>query len=44
MQSGVLAAPLGFVEDGSQYCLLSPTAPKLGSVEMELLEWLQAVG
>ncbi|MRU53518.1 DNA-binding transcriptional regulator, LysR family [Pseudomonas gessardii] len=44
IQSGVLAAPLGFVEDGSQYCLLSPTAPKLGSVEMELLEWLQAVG
>lgn len=43
IQSGVLAAPLGFVEDGSRYCLLSPTAPRPGSVEMELLEWLQAV-
>ncbi|WP_432754299.1 LysR family transcriptional regulator [Pseudomonas sp. WMBT8] len=44
IQSGVLAAPLGFVEDGSRYCLLSPTAPRPGSVEMALLEWLQTVG
>jgi len=44
IQSGVLAAPLGFVEDGSRYCLLSPTAPKPGSLEMDLLNWLQAVG
>lgn len=38
------AAPLGFVEDGSRYCLLSPVAPKPGSLEMDLLEWLQALG
>lgn len=44
IQSGVLAAPLGFVEDGSRYCLLSPAAPKPGSLEMDLLRWLQTVG
>jgi len=38
------AAPLGFVEDGSCYCLLSPVAPKPGSLEMDLLKWLQALG
>lgn len=43
IQSGVLAAPCGFVEDGSRYCLISPTAPKPGSLEMDLLHWLQAV-
>ena len=43
IQSGVLAAPLGFVEDGSRYCLLFPTAPKPGSLEMDLLNWLQTV-
>ena len=41
IESGVLAAPLGFVEDGSRYCLLSPAAPKPGSMEMALLNWLQ---
>ena len=44
IQSGVLVAPSGFVEDGSHYCLLSPTPPGPGSLEMELLEWLRAVG
>lgn len=44
IQSGVLAAPSGFVEDGSHYCLLSPAPPKPGSLEMELLEWLRSVG
>ncbi|WCM53261.1 LysR family transcriptional regulator [Pseudomonas sp. WJP1] len=44
IQSGMLAAPLGFVEDGSRYCLLSPSPPKPGSLEMDLLDWLQAVG
>jgi len=43
VQSGVLAAPLGFVEDGSRYCLFSPAALKQGSLEMDLLRWLQAV-
>lgn len=43
VQSGVLAAPLGFVEDGSRYCLLSRAALKQGSLEMDLLKWLQTV-
>ena len=44
IQSGVLAAPLGFIEDGTRYCLLSPKPPQPGSLEMDLLNWLQAVG
>jgi DNA-binding transcriptional LysR family regulator len=44
IQSGVLVAPSGFVEDGSHYCLLSPTPLKPGSLETDLLEWLRAVG
>jgi DNA-binding transcriptional LysR family regulator len=44
IQSGVLAAPLGFIEDGSRYCLLSPNPPQPGSLEMDLLNWLQTVG
>lgn len=44
LENGVLAAPLGFVEDGSNYCLLSSAEPEKGSVEMALLEWLQTVG
>lgn len=36
--------PMGFVEDGSNYCLLSPAEPEKGSVEMALIEWLQTVG
>ncbi len=43
VQSGVLAAPLGFVEDGSRYCLFSPAALKQGSLEKDLLKWLQTV-
>jgi len=44
IENGVLAAPLGFVEDGSRYCLISATAPKSGSLEMDLLEWLRSAG
>lgn len=44
IESGVLAAPSGFVEDGSHYCLLSPAPHKPGSLEMDLLEWLREVG
>ncbi|MDL5592202.1 LysR family transcriptional regulator [Bacillus subtilis] len=44
IESGVLAAPAGFVEDGSHYCLLSPALPKPGSLELDLLEWLRSVG
>ncbi|WDZ96565.1 LysR family transcriptional regulator [Herbaspirillum sp. WKF16] len=39
--SGVLAAPLGFVGDGSHYCLLSPAPIDAGSVQDDLLAWLR---
>jgi DNA-binding transcriptional LysR family regulator len=42
--SGALVAPLGFVEDGSNYCLVAPTAPTAGSVQSELIAWLQEMG
>ncbi len=44
IRNGLLAAPSGFVEDSSRYCLISPTAFEPDSVEMELLEWLRASG
>nr|WP_312989906.1 LysR family transcriptional regulator [Comamonas koreensis] len=40
---GLLAAPLGFVEDGSHYCLLSPQALLPGSVQQQLLAWLRSM-
>lgn len=40
VESGVLSAPLGFVEDGSHYCLLSPKPLVPGSPQAELLAWL----
>lgn len=42
VRQGVLAAPLGFVEDGSQYCLLSPQAPQASSLQSDLQAWLKA--
>ena len=42
LNSGVLAAPMGFVEDGSRYCLLSPQPLQPGSPQADLLEWLRA--
>jgi DNA-binding transcriptional LysR family regulator len=42
--SGALAAPLGFVEDGSRYWLLSPAAPPVGSDQSTLIAWLKATG
>lgn len=44
IDSGLLVAPLGFVEDGSRYCLLSPDAPAPESLQAELLVWLREVG
>lgn len=44
IDSGLLVAPLGFVEDGSCYCLLSPDAPMPESLHSELLAWLREVG
>ncbi|WP_045267180.1 LysR substrate-binding domain-containing protein, partial [Comamonas aquatica] len=42
LDSGVLAAPLGFVEDGSRYCLLAPQPIQPGSLQADLLAWLRA--
>ncbi|CAN7508526.1 LysR family transcriptional regulator [Pseudorhodoferax sp. LjRoot39] len=44
LASGVLVAPLGFVEDGSRYCLLSPQPLHPGSPQADLLAWLRAMG
>ncbi len=41
ISSGVLAAPLGFVEDGSSYCLLSPQPAQAASLQADLLQWLR---
>ncbi|MEN4832998.1 LysR family transcriptional regulator [Pantoea vagans] len=43
LNSGVLAAPLGFVEDGSRNYLLSPEPFEPGSVRAELLVWLRTL-
>ena len=40
MAAGRLAAPLGFVADGSQYCLLAPHAWGAGSAQQKLCDWL----
>lgn len=44
IDSGLLVAPLGFVEDGSRYSLFSPAAPEPESLHAELLAWLQEMG
>ncbi len=41
IDSGLLAAPLGFVEDGSRYCLFSPNPLSDNSPQASLLEWLR---
>lgn len=41
LESGVLAAPGGFVEDGSRYCLLSPQPLIADSPQAQLLAWLR---
>ncbi len=41
LHSGLLVAPLGFVEDGSRYCLLSPQPLPSDGPPANLLEWLQ---
>lgn len=40
LDNGVLSAPLGFMEDGSRYCLLARAPAAAGSVHALLLEWL----
>lgn len=41
--NGLLVAPLGFVDDGSQYCLLSPQPVLAGTVPGDLLDWLRTM-
>lgn len=43
IQSGILAAPMGFVEDGSEYCLFSPEVAKAGTLERDLTDWLHEI-
>ena len=43
LESGVLVAPMGFVEDGSHYCLLTPEPVKDGSAQSVLLDWLRTM-
>lgn len=43
LDSGVLVAPLGFVEDGSRYCLLSPQPVLPGSPQADVLAWLRTL-
>ncbi|WP_322025454.1 LysR family transcriptional regulator [Burkholderia sp. BCC1977] len=43
LESGVLVAPMGFVEDGSHYCLLTPEPVNDGSAQSMLLDWLKAM-
>ncbi|ARP87142.1 LysR family transcriptional regulator [Bordetella genomosp. 9] len=41
LDSGVLTAPLGFIEDGSRYCLLAPRPLQRESPQADLLAWLR---
>lgn len=43
LDSGVLVAPLGFVEDGSRYCLLSSQPLQPCSPQADLLTWLRGI-
>ncbi|QFS42291.1 LysR family transcriptional regulator [Burkholderia cepacia] len=43
IESGVLVAPMGFVEDGSHYCLLTPEPMVAGRAQAGVLAWLRAV-
>ena len=39
--AGRLVAPMGFVADGSQYCLLAPHHWVAGSAQQRVAQWLQ---
>lgn len=41
IESGMLVAPLGFIEDGSEYCLLFPEPLSADGPQSELLAWLR---
>ncbi|WP_241006355.1 LysR substrate-binding domain-containing protein, partial [Aeromonas media] len=40
LEAGLLAAPLGFVPDGTGYHLLAPARPEPGSAHETLANWL----
>ncbi len=42
LDRGLLAAPLGFVNDGSRYCLLAPQPFQADGPQADLLAWLRA--
>lgn len=44
IDAGLLVAPLGFIEDGSHYCLLAPKPMRVDSLEARLVEWLRVAG
>lgn len=43
LDSGVLRAPLGFIDDGSRYCLLAPQPFPPDSPPAQLLAWLRSM-
>ena len=43
LDSGMLVAPLGFIEDSSRYCLLSPKPLPPDGPQADLLAWLRAM-
>lgn len=43
IDNGMLVAPMGFVEDGSRYCLLSPSAVQEGTPAAAIVDWLTSV-
>jgi len=43
LDGGVLTAPMGFLEDGSHYCLLSPSPSVEGSLQGDLLTWIKSL-
>ncbi|MEC5319190.1 LysR family transcriptional regulator [Brenneria populi subsp. brevivirga] len=43
LDSGVLVAPLGFIAEGSRYCLLSPQPLPPDGPQADLLAWLRAM-
>lgn len=44
IENGLLVAPLGFIEDGSRYVLLSADAPPESACRPVLLDWLKSLG
>ena len=43
LDSGLLLAPCGFVDDGSAYCLLSPGDIVAGSPQARVRDWLLSI-